>query len=237
MYNTIPESTDSTIIFRYQNSLQCFDSRSYSPALTDGRMSIYEVQSALQDIQEIQQRFTRQFQRSAWFFLLLEIICIAAFVIVIIDSTVDSNIVIPALIIYLVILFASTIIYFIYILRLRERCLKTTQVTLDGYNQSLTSRGLRWIVPNQFLKWIELKKEYYVQDQNIPSIDKNQYSYEMALNTPVKHEQHQHYAQNYYSPYTRNNGYYANVSQQGYDAFGGGYNPQQTYIPPQQPEY
>lgn len=241
MYNNASQPTDSTIIFRYENSLKSFDTRAYSPVLTDGRLGLNEVQQTLQDVKELQQPYTQRIIKGLWFYLLFNLICISAYVYVIVDSTEygDSDDVISAIIIYSVLVSVSVITFIVYVVRLRRKCLKIVQVVLDNYNQYLVGRGLRWNLPKQFPRWIELKKEYHVQDGNMLPVVNSQYPhpypYGMSLNPAMMQGQPQQFAQNYCVPYAGNNGYNVNVPPQGYHAYGGGYNPQQAYIPPQQP--
>lgn len=47
-----------------------------------------------------------------------------------------------------------------------DRAKETIQKYFDDINPEFVTRGLRWKVPDKFLAWVELWKDYRTQEQN-----------------------------------------------------------------------
>jgi len=173
-------TTESTIIFPLHHDNKQFNSRLYTLALTNGRASNREIDTALADIMTAgndpsnKKRWSRL---SCFGFLLLLVvsilqlcgICVLVHKIREIDSDDPSEadpLVLGAIFLGIG-LFVSVIFCVVVcfqktdssMIKIRKRC----QDVIDEHNKALIKKGLRWHMPEEFPDWVELWKDYKLE--------------------------------------------------------------------------
>jgi len=163
-----PSSSDSMIIFPFSPIEIKFNREFYSPGMTEGRASSYDINQVLTLLELVFPRFPTTFSylvSCVWRFLLPAVILIIFDIGEILkDST------------------SFWIFFFVYwgfgnsfLLFQREHAAKKAREDLQGLlamvQLGYMQRGLRWRIPEQHSRWIELVKEYN-EEQNASLIQK-----------------------------------------------------------------
>ncbi len=212
----IPPTTATTVVFPSTADGRAFDSGFYSPGLTNGRASFEEINQFLTEINTLRVANGSQTAsgiccRALCFFFTL--ILFALCMVLVISS-------IPALTPLVVIGFFVFLVTLIMTLVKRSERAQTEfkakcQVIVNQHNQNFASRGLRWHLPVYFPRWVELWKDYSVnqgvtgQPIYVPPVNQQPQPY-----VPVAQNQQNNSYQNYQTQgQTENKNIYTPPSQ------------------------
>ena len=157
----IPPTTDYTIVFPHDDFGKRFDSGFYSPALTDGRASLEEINQILAEVEIIRRPLAGKMCGALCCYIVSIIASVVAYVLFMV-SMINNN---SGLFPFLIAGFIGMIIliFWVFIVRVKnihENIRKKCKEVIDKHNHNFVSRGLRWHLPIQFPRWIELWKDY-----------------------------------------------------------------------------
>ena len=167
----VPETSDTIIIFPRNPRKQKFNSDFYNADITQGRASNEEIQKVLADIYLSRKPFATTVKIIAYiilFLILLALIGIA--VVVFLDGSFELAI-LRYVVFFTIIVLVLTLLSQI-ITRNTKKQRKAAEGALENHRPEFASRGLNWIVPQQYPRWVELHKDYLffpqeIQPQNI----------------------------------------------------------------------
>jgi hypothetical protein len=195
----VPPTTDSALVFAYDRSKKKFDRKFYSPVLTEGRSNTEQIESFLSKVERKINKKMDKINKLNKFFAIASIF---GFVVLILfgfcifndeDSygddddfsgyaydDVDGFFV--ALMVYLfTILFYSLLLQFIT-RRKQKKARKSVERIIEKHNGEFTAQGLRWNMPLAFPHWIELWKDYRVQNSYPQALAAPQGAYNFTNN-------------------------------------------------------
>jgi len=178
----IPYSSTSTIIFPFDNFEKQFSKTEYSSSLTGGRATLDEVNEVLANLDTVASNYPSIFQLSLRlsFRLLIFAFIIYSFM----DTTVCYDARAPwiAWTTYMV-------LNLIYLLKTfvseRKEAKKQIENVLKWYQPSFEEKELRWIIPQDFPKFVGIYRDYrekYLEAQT-------PYNPKVIINTNVNDEE------------------------------------------------
>jgi len=219
-----PPTTDYTIVFPFDEGGKRFDSGFYSQGLTDGRVSIEEINHILAEVESTR----RPIASKVWSAVCCYVVSLIAAVVIYVFSLMMVAESVPEFIPFLILIFIGSITGLVFALykRLRgvtEEMKSKCKAVLDRHNPNFASRGLRWHIPVHFPRWVELWKDYKAGNnpQPIYMPPVNQQPYPNTYGAPNQNmnmggqPQPQFQQQNYYENYQgqNNNNMYIPPSQ------------------------
>lgn len=178
----VPPTTDSALVFAYDKSKKKFERNFYSPVLTEGRSNTEQIESFLS---KVEKKISKKMDKINKLTTVFTIASIFGFVVLILfgfcifnddDSyygygddvsgydydDVDGFFV--ALMVYLfTILFYSLLLQFVT-RRKQKKARKSVERIIEKHAGEFAAQGLRWNMPLCFPHWIELWKDYKVQN-------------------------------------------------------------------------
>jgi len=170
LYAVIPPTTQRTIVFPLKITFatnSTFDSSFYNPMLTDGRAHLEEVNHVLREIETTQISSLSKMWRGFYCFIAALMVAVFVLTPLIIYAFVSRNFVLAAIAILVdIVLYTIPGFFFTkYVKRTIQNAKKNCLVVVERINQEFSPKGLRWHLPDQFPKWIELWKDYVGEPQ------------------------------------------------------------------------
>ena len=160
---SIPSATANTVIFQFDKASKKFDSSFYSPALTDGKISLEEINQALKQVETAGASVAFKIRVSFCWFILLILIIISLFVYTLnFALNGKSRLISFAVFGYPVAVFVALILYILQLKRFSDELKYKCKLVVERLNPSFSCRGLRWHIPADFPQWIELWKDYQI---------------------------------------------------------------------------
>jgi len=158
----IPQTTNFIVIFPRNEQNNTFDSRSYSPDQTDGKVTNEEINPILKEIETAHAPFAAKTKTfDTWYKAALILIACIYVPLIIWLRSVSYLYVVLAIISYLFLLVNSLAWYGKAVFRYNKESRDICQTIIDRHNQSFVEKGLRWVLnPIDYPRWIELWKEY-----------------------------------------------------------------------------
>ena len=206
-----PPTTTYTIAFLYNDLFRSFNTAFYSPAITEGRASSEEINQVLKEIITVNEPFLKKLKAYICCFALTTLLSSFGIIPFFIFVAPMNVVLIPiSVALYFFLVVGSLFIFLKAVKRYNKDVRRVSQVVVDKANQEFNHRGLRWVLPKQFPKWVELWKDYQGQGgmtQPIYMFPMNQQlyaNYDGAANQMAGQPQYQ---QNYYPGYQNNDGY------------------------------
>ena len=158
----VPQTTEYTVVFPAIDFESKFDSSFYAPNLTDGRASVQEITQVLSDLESTRKPFVKQIRRAGCLIVSYSVLSFLAFLYFLLTMDAGSGgMIIAAIIAFFIGIIASLVILILYLKGVDAKMKPKCQETIDRHNQNFLPRGLRWHLPANFPKWIELWKDYY----------------------------------------------------------------------------
>jgi hypothetical protein len=174
----LPPLNQALIVFKYDRRLNLFDTHNYYTGLTDERLSVEELNHFLDYICSLIS--TKSSPNKSRFnpihiFVILMLVCLGVGIVIAIvfyikaasnTSSESSTIDVSAYKIFVAAIVIAFVIAFGCALRIYLRMNKNskTRKLIESFIQTqevnFAERGLRWNVPIQFPRWIELWKDY-----------------------------------------------------------------------------
>lgn len=156
-----PASTPQRLIFPLKPNQQ-FDTSFYNPAMTSGGASPEEINQVLTEIQAARQPIMAKIMSIQQCFILL--IALSFFgmmgltIFLILSRSPLAGVL--SFFLGLILIGLSPLILRSKTAKLTQESKAAVQQVLDQYNSYFTLRGLRWVLPDRFPRWIELHKDY-----------------------------------------------------------------------------
>jgi len=215
----IPPTTSTTVVFPSTADGRAFDSGFYSPGLTDGRASFEEINQFLSEINDVRAKTQSQTTGDMCCRVIVFFFFIILYVLGMIFMTQDNPELVPVGVIGFIILAVCLVIFQTKKLnRIRTEFQAKCQAIVNQHNQNFASRGLRWHLPVYFPRWVELWKDYSVnqgvigQPFYLPPVNQQPYGVPVVQNTDQFHQNN--YYQNYQAQgQTENKNVYTPPSQ------------------------
>jgi len=198
----IPPTTPYTVVFPHSPVTGQFDTSFYSPMLTDGRAHPEEINRVLRELEAAGIPLTKRYKANVCCFILTLMLSIFAFM----TFTFLMVSVNPALIPIGVVLLAVVNIltgsnFMKKIKHHNVEFRRLSQEVIDRANQEFSYKGLRWVLPTLFPRWVELWKDYQPQNDMNTGVQQPYANY-----GPGGAAQPQ-FQQNFYPGYQNNAGY------------------------------
>ena len=144
-----------------------FSAAFYTPALTNGRAQIVEINDVLRDIEAVQKPFTKIAYKSYFCFIASVFVFAFAFIGVVVNLGPQNPNIIPLGILGLIFCLTFLIVIFVKtFMKAHKDSTKACKAAVERANQKFGPRGLRWHIPALFPQWVELWKDYYAQEQS-----------------------------------------------------------------------
>lgn len=164
---------DLALYFLYNPVHGFFDTRSFTAAATDHRVTFGELSTVLRPIQNL---CLPMIKKNSNISLGLALFCVAWFgiyVAIIIILNPDNAALTKFLVIsFWVVFFIVAMICYRAKAMLKKRMIRQSQDILDHYNPTFIQKGLRWYIPDSFPTHIELWKEYMMNiPEHVPLLD------------------------------------------------------------------
>ena len=193
----IPPTTETVIVFPLDTSTQVYDSTFYHPTLTHGRSTKEEIQMVLVDIQTSRKHLVKSIERCAYVYCLCLIIAAIAFFVM----AFDSKWALLDLGICILFFFLLSVVTVATCNNNKKQQKKAAEDVLINYKPEFARRGLNWVVPNGFPRWIELHKDYLGGNQPVYMLPANQQPQDyQGVPQQYVHPQQQFMNQNQYYP-------------------------------------
>jgi hypothetical protein len=172
-----PPTTDLALVFPFEKSSNKFDRNFYSPALTDGRVSVEQVDNFLRKVEQVIKRNARKVKIASFIlgFILISGFCATVFSMFGgLDESLteeeidydDPDTVFFMLFAFLFIAVFSSLGFNAYVKHKGTKAKKRIQSIVEKTSRVLSPLGLRWNMPLHFPHWIELWKDYKAQPQS-----------------------------------------------------------------------
>jgi len=186
----VPPTTDSALVFHYDKSKKKFDRNFYTSYLTEGRSNPEQMDTFFSAIEKKINKKMDKINKLTKIFTVWMIFGFVMFIlggfmifsddeysdIMYDDSYGDYDIAdtyFTGFMIYVfMLLFYSVLLQFIH-RRKQKKTKKSVENYIKKHSGEFAAQGLRWNIPSAFPHWIELWKDYRVQN-----------SYPQALNAP-----------------------------------------------------
>ena len=167
-YVPIPQSTNFRLIFPYITTLGGFNSSFYNPGLTDERVTTEEVKVILEELSVVPEGNNFRTRKFVCYFIVVFIVGMIGLSIGMPLLMLSNNTnYLPYLIVGFVVWIILSLLCFAFSLwRLQNKSIKDGEAIIKKYKESFAERGLRWNIPSEFPRWIELWKDY-VQTQHL----------------------------------------------------------------------
>jgi hypothetical protein len=156
----VPKTSPSVIIIPYEELGNKFDTSAYSPALTDGRASLEEINQVLNDLEATRAPFTSKILGNICYYILSTFLMIGAIALCAAFVKKHGKGMLVLIICSVVMYIAVIIVLTKRSKRLNAQLIAECKAVADRHNSSFASRGLRWYVPSHFPRWVELWKDY-----------------------------------------------------------------------------
>ena len=166
----VPSTTDTIIVFPLNIKIQQFDTASYNPTITQGKSSLEEIKKVLEDIESSRKPLHRSLELIVFLYIILECLAIVALVFSAIISK-SSEFTILRYLVFIIVLIVLTLVMNKAILKNLKKQKKAAEDVLVNYRPDFASKGLNWIVPEGFPRWIELHKDYLYYPVGMRPID------------------------------------------------------------------
>ncbi len=166
----VPSSTQNCLVFPLNTSNQQFDTSFYNPGYTDGRAGVEEINQVVAEIQVARAPFVAKIKSAyccyiAFIFIgLLAMVCLNGFLI----ANMGPGGAGIGFICYIIFIFIRIGTFRSSIASISKESKATCQKVIDKYSGSFSSRGLRFFLPVHFPLWIELHKDYMLQNPGQP---------------------------------------------------------------------
>ena len=166
----LPRTTDLVIIFPLDGSKGSYSGRYYS-SQTEERASLEEVNNTLREVAFVYKPFDEKRFWSALCFVLNVFLSLIAFILILkFVAPLKPAVLFPVSIgVFCIWVTISSFIFTNAISKYGKNGTVACQKVIDKYNQEFSKRGLRWVLPQHFPKWIELHNDFRKQ-QSIPFI-------------------------------------------------------------------
>lgn len=181
------------------------NSDAYSPILTDGRVSLEEINQVLQDVQAIWKPYNQRIFKVIYWLLLVELICIGGFIAWNLSHrTASSNNIFLGVFVFIIVMLAIAIVFALKIRDIIIQSRIAVQAYFTGINPKFAERGLRWSAPINFPKWVGLWKDYKSQQVSgearyIPPPMQPYGSYEVPSQIKGEEKYQENFSNNYQS--------------------------------------
>jgi len=173
----VPQTTPYTIMFSEDKQSKTYDSSFYNTTLTEGRATSEEVSQVLKEINAMRRPLIKKTSLILFSFVVSLVIVIGLFVIFSVFLMASHPLISDYGLIFSVILLLISLGFFTLSFRRNQQdCRKAAAVIVSKYNIIFASKGLRWQLPAEFPRWIELWKDYLGQPNTqasfyIPPLD------------------------------------------------------------------
>lgn len=157
-----PSTDEYSVIFPYASTKDGFISTLYDASQTNNRASSSEIQTVVRKLNEIHKPFAyaEVFLRTFSFLLVCVSVLITLYVILTEEAHLSMlqtiGVLFILLILALVMFFANKIV--------KEDSRSRVQNHLNAINAEYSQRGLKWLLPVHYPKWIELDKDYMPEE-------------------------------------------------------------------------
>jgi len=163
----IPPSTPFTLIFARSAAVKGFDTNSYTPELTDGKATKEEIDTFLKEIYAVTKPYNRMANCAFLIFILWIIFSMFGFMIgIVFLSLNNSNSIVWIVIVFVVLFLLSVFIFVFTTVHASKKSKQKAELVLNKNKERFSERGLRWVIPAHFPRWIELHKDYMMQGGN-----------------------------------------------------------------------
>ena len=156
----IPTTSPFSIIFPFDARKKEFQTNDYRPFQTDDRASDIEVSNIIDEINKIHKPYARKIDGAACMCCFLFVAGVIG--IIYMNNTQDfsSRSVTEISISIGIAIFLLTIAIGFYCQRIEKQSRALVQKCLDIINAEFSGRELRWHVPVEYPRWIELHRDY-----------------------------------------------------------------------------
>jgi len=157
---TIPHTNAQRVIIPMGKNDGEFDASSYTPNQTGERVQIHEITPILNEIETVCKKYLKEINNiiHIGFFILVACVGSIAALWVATDSSVASLFTISFIIL------CGIVFYGLYALKSIKKFVQDnreeTETVLMKYKSSFESKGLRWQLPPEYPKWIELWNDW-----------------------------------------------------------------------------
>ncbi len=160
-FHIIPATTSHTLIFPLNSKSNQFDPGNYSPQLTDNLASYQEIQQVLISLNNSRKPIFQKEIKSVLLYVLgiffFTALCfIANLFLLPYSSTLLFGIILLFLGIYTILVFFFTK----YTQSLKEETIRLANQVLEDYSDEFMKRRLRWNIPKEYPKWVELCNDF-----------------------------------------------------------------------------
>jgi len=160
-----PPTTEYTVVFQFDQIGKRFDTGFYTPGLTGGRASLEEINHVLADIENTRRPIASKAISAVCCYILSLFACIGVYIFALISISDSAPDMIPFFIIaFIASMILVIVVFIVRIRKINEETKTKCKAVADRHNQNFASRGLRWHIPVNFPSWIELWKDYQVQN-------------------------------------------------------------------------
>ena len=200
----IPPTTDTVIVFSLNPSQQLFDSGFYHPAITHGRSPAEEIHKVLADIAAARKPFADKLKTITCIYTFIVILAAVGYVVTRFIPGGTELIFIRLIAFFLILILLSTWLKGKVDDSIKKQK-KAAEDVLVNYRPGFASRGLNWIVPDGFPRWIELHKDYLHypggnQPVYMPPVNQQPMAYHGVPPQQDAYSQQQFMNQNQYYP-------------------------------------
>jgi len=164
----VPPSTPERLVFPLKSTNQEYDTSFYNPTFTHNRAGIEEINQIAAEIRNSRKPFaSRLASANCWyiFFIFSTLFVMVGLNFLFLDLF-DPIVALAGFLLYLIVIVTSSSILRSRLLRITAESKAAAQFILDRHAASFTARGLRWVLPAHFPMWIELHKDYLL-NQNV----------------------------------------------------------------------
>jgi len=177
----VPPTTDSALVFHYDKSNKKFDRNFYTPFLTEGRSSHEQMDTFLSNIEKKINKKMNNINKVTKIFTVWMIFGFVMFILggvmifsdeeyseLAYDDTYGDYGIADAyftgfMLYVFALLFYSLILHLVH-RRKQNKAKKSVENYIKKHSGDFAAQGLRWSVPLAFPHWIELWKDYKVQN-------------------------------------------------------------------------
>jgi len=206
----IPPTTAYTIVFPQNGFTGQFDNNFYSPMLTDGRAHPEEINRVLRELESTVKPLSTKLKSSVCCYILTIFLSVFAFIPFMIFLTPANVTFLPIGIFgFFFLMIGATIMFIKRIKNYNLEIRRVSQGVIDRANQEFSYKGLRWVLPMHYPRWVELWKDYYSQGQMAQPIymAPNTQAYPNYAPGDQMGAAQPQYQQNFYPGYQNNTGY------------------------------
>ena len=166
----VPMTTNQVVIFPLDGSKGFYSGRYYS-SQTEERASLEEVNNTLREVAFAYKPFDEKIFWSVLCFVVNVFLSLAAFILILkFVAPLKPVVLFPVSIgLFFIWTMISSLIFAFSISRHTKNGTAACQKVIDKYNQEFSKRGLRWVLPKHFPKWIELHNDFR-KEQSTPFI-------------------------------------------------------------------